>query len=262
MELLMTAPLPSGRVAAAPRRSLRYAVGTSVAVHAALVAAAVLVPAYVPFSEAPPIVVDVVTEVMAPPEPEAAPPPPPPPAKVVLAKRTVAPVIAAAAPPPPAATPTPAEEPTSEDAPAVAAAPEKTAGDGPPVLVNTMPVGAAGGGKAGVGVPGGGPSVLSQAQRASMIGRYRDDYLRRRVGEVSGYPAAARELELEGQVVVRITIDKAGRLRGARLAGRCPHPILCDDALRTIRAAAPFSPLPRDLGESLDLEFPLDYKIQ
>jgi protein TonB len=95
-----------------------------------------------------------------------------------------------------------------------------------------------------------------------MIGRYRGDLLRGRVHDVSRYPPEARELELEGQVVVHVTVDKTGRLRGARLAGRCPHPILCDDALRTIRAAAPFSPLPAGLGDSLELELPLNYNFQ
>jgi protein TonB len=95
-----------------------------------------------------------------------------------------------------------------------------------------------------------------------MIGRYRDQLRKRISGEFQRYPQEARELELEGQVVVQVTIDRAGRLRGARLSGACPHPMLCDDALRTIRAAAPFSPLPGELGESLQIEVPLRYDFQ
>jgi periplasmic protein TonB len=264
MDLLV--PMPAGNVHApvtprGPRRSARFAVGTSVAVHAVLVAAAVLVPAYVPLRDAQEITIDVV-DVVAPPEPEAAPPPPPAPRHVVV-KRS-APVETAPADPAPAATPTPAEEPTSETAPVVAAESEKTAGDGPPLLVAAIPRAATGGGVPGgvVGGMGRGPAPLSAADRTSMMGRYRNDLLRGRVRDVFRYPPEAKELELEGQVVVQVTVDKTGRLRGARLAGRCPHPILCDDALRTIRAAAPFSPLPAGLGDSLELELPLNYNFQ
>jgi protein TonB len=261
MELLI--PAPAGNVRApAPRRaqrSGRFAVGTSVAVHAVLVAAAVLVPAYAPLREAQEITIDVVTDVIAPPEPEAAPAPPPPPVRHTVVKRA-APAPAAPAEPAPAAAPTPAEEPTPEAAPVVAAEPEKTAGDGPTVLVAAAPHGGVPGGV--VGGTGRAPAPLSAADRSSMLGRYRNDLLRGRVHDVFRYPPEAKELELEGQVVVQVTVDKSGRLRGARLAGRCPHPILCDDALRTIRAAAPFSPLPQGLGDSLELELPLKYDFQ
>jgi protein TonB len=240
-----------------PRRSLRLAVGTSVAVHGLLVLAALLLPAYVPAGEAP-VTVDILTEVpVPPPAPEAVPPPPP--VKPAVIRRAAPMPLAPARPVPAAVTPTPAEEPTSADAPEVEEAPQRTAGEGPPVLVATIPTGTPGGSAAGV--PGGGAPPLTEAQRTSMIGRYRDA-LWSRIHDVSRYPTEALELEPQGRVLVQVTVDRAGRLRGARLAGACPHPMLCEDALRTVRAAAPFPALPAALGDSLKIEIPIDYEMR
>ena len=82
---------------------------------------------------------------------------------------------------------------------------------------------------------------------------------RTRIQQNFRYPDAARELELTGQVVVQVTVDRHGRLLAARLAGRCPHALLCEDGLRTLRASAPFPPLPPGLGESVRIEVPLKY---
>jgi periplasmic protein TonB len=261
MELLvpaLTLPAAGAPASPPPRRSLRLAVVTSVAVHGALVISALLLPAYVPAGDAPPVTVDIITEVVVPPaEPEAVPPPAPVKPAVI---RRAAPMPAAPTRPLPAAvTPTPAEEPTSQDAPVVDEVPQRTVGDGPSVLVATIPTGPPSG--AAAGVAAGGAPPLTEAQRSSMIGRYRE-LLRSRIRDGFRYPPEARELELEGQVLVQVTVDKAGRLRGARLSGACPHPVLCDDALRTVRASAPFPALPADLGDSLRIEIPLKYDFQ
>ena len=223
-------------------------------VHGLLVLAALLLPAYVPAGEAP-VTVDILTEVAVPPEPEVVPPPPP--LRHTVIRRAAPPPAARTRPLLAAATPTPSEEPTSPDAPVVDEAPQRM-GDGPPVLVATIPTGPPGG--AAGGVPGGAPP-LTEAQRNSMIGRYRET-LRSRIRDGFRYPPEALELELQGQVLVQVTVDRAGRLRGARLSGACPHPVLCDDALRTIRASAPFPALPADLGDSLKIEIPVNYVVR
>jgi outer membrane biosynthesis protein TonB len=53
------------------------------------------------------------------------------------------------------------------------------------------------------------------------------------------YPAQARELELAGQVVVRATMG-----------------------MRTVRATAPFPPPPADLGQTLQVDLPLNYALE
>jgi TonB family protein len=59
-----------------------------------------------------------------------------------------------------------------------------------------------------------------------------------------------------------VTVDRHGRLVAARVSGSCPHQVLCEDGLRTVRAAAPFPALPADLGESVRFEIPLKYDFQ
>jgi protein TonB len=239
---------------------VRLAVAVSVVVHAALVAGALAVPARASSDEPIEIVVDVV----APPaEPAPAPaPPPPPPAPIKLARSAHArPTLAAVAPPPPQAAPV--DEPPPE-APA-AAVPE----EGNETGDIAVPAGPAGKGAGTVpgspnGVKGGtgaglAPAAPTEAQRKSLIDGYLADLFRSRIQQNFRYPDAARELELTGQVVVQVTIDRHGRLLGARLAGRCPHALLCEDGLRTLRASAPFPPLPPALGDSVRIEVPLKY---
>ncbi len=114
------------------------------------------------------------------------------------------------------------------------------------------------------GVPGGHGAVMppappTEAQRKSLVDGYLADMFRTRIQQNFRYPDAARELELTGQVVVQVTVDRQGRLVAARLAGRCPHALLCEDGLRTLRASAPFPPLPPGLGDSVRIEVPLKY---
>jgi periplasmic protein TonB len=267
MELLMraAAATPDGAsVARAPvarPRTLSLAVGVSIGVHAALFVAAVAAPARALLDDAP-VTVEIV-EVVPPPAIAPAEPPPPKPevARPVVLKR-VRPVEAPL--PAPAAPPPPQELPAAEPSPPVASAPTtETTQDPHAVLVATAPPGA--------GISGGGPGVAggrapagvtSEGQRRALADRYLTELVRTRIRDHFHYPEAASELELTGRVVVQVTIDRNGRLLAARLAGRCPHPLLCEDGLRTVRASAPFPALPADLGDSLRLEIPLNYDLK
>ena len=166
--------------------------------------------------------------------------------------------------PPPAEAPPPQEQP-AEPSPPVASAPTtETTQDPHAVLVATAPPGAgiSGGGPTGVAGGRAPVGVASEGQRRDLADRYRDDLLRTRIRDHFRYPAEARDLELTGRVVVQVTVDRSGRLLAARIAGSCPHRLLCDDGLRTVRASAPFPALPADLGESLRIEIPLKYDFQ
>jgi protein TonB len=258
------------RVSGPAARALPLPVALSIALHAALAGAAALLP-HGPGPAAEPealVMVDVVEpppppEVLPPPEPTPPPEPvaPPPPARPRAPKRT----LPEAPPAPPAERPPP--EPVAAEEPTPAAVAEADpAADGPAVLVATAPRPLSGGGMgAGTVTQSYGPRTqsapLSEAQRSWMIGQYRE-IMRSRIRSGFHYPPEARELELVGQVVVQITVDRAGRLTAARLRGPCPHAILCEDALRTVRSAAPFSPLPHDLGEALQLDVPLNYAFE
>jgi len=272
MELLMrnvgspTAASDGASVARAPvpvarPRTLSVAVCVSIGVHAALVVAAVAAPVRSLLDDAP-VTVEIV-EVVPPPVVAPAEPPPPKPevARPVVLKRA-RPVEAPL--PTPAAPPPPQEQPAAEPTPPVASAPTtETTQDPHAVLVATAPPGAriSGGGP---GVAGGRAPVggVGDGQRRALADRYLTELVRTRIRDHFRYPDAASELELTGRVVVQVTIDRNGRLLAAHLAGRCPHPLLCEDGLRTVRASAPFPALPADLGESLRLEIPLNYDLK
>jgi len=245
-------------------RSLRVAVGVSVVFHGALVAGALALPARAAVDEVP-LVVDIVAPVIAEPPPVAAAPPREPPRPVKLARTTQArPTLTSMAPVSAPQAPA-AEEPPPEASAAAAPEANDEAGD---LLLPAGPAGK-GNGAAGPGspdgVPGGRhgadgpPAPPSDAQRKTLADGYLADMLRTRIQQNFRYPDAARELELTGQVVVQVTIDRHGRLVAARLAGRCPHALLCEDGLRTLRASAPFPPLPSGLGESVRVDVPLKY---
>ena len=184
-------------------------------------AGALALPARAPVNEVP-----VVVDIVAPPVIEEPPPAPPAPPPVKLARHTqVRPVLAAVAPVPPPQAQAANDEPPPE-APA-AAVPEAGNESGDMAL----PAGLAGKGTGTApgspnGVPGGHgtgqPSAPpNEAQRKSLVDGYLADMFRTRIQQNFRYPDAARELELTGQVVVQVTVDRQGRLLAARLAGRC-----------------------------------------
>jgi len=138
--------------------------------------------------------------------------------------------------------------------------------DGPAVTTAVAPAGLRGGGSSagppGPTVPSGGRSGAGPGgavQHRATVDRYRTEGLGSRIREVFRYPSDARDLELAGRVLLSVAIARDGRLLEVRLAGRCPHAILCADGVRTIRAAAPFPPLPPALGDSIVVEVPLTY---
>jgi TonB family protein len=114
----------------------------------------------------------------------------------------------------------------------------------------------------GTGSGTGDVAVINGTRRRALVDGYRNELLRTRIAAHFRYPAEAREMELIGQVVVAVTIRKDGHLLNVRLAGRCPHAILCTDGLRTIRASAPFPPIPDVLGDSLQIEVPFNYNFE
>ena len=248
-----------GRARAPRPRTLRLATVVSVVVHGGLLAAALAVPTSRMLDDDR-VTVDIVEPAIAPPPPAAESPPPKPQlVRAVMVKKArpiETPAAAPAAPPPP-------EEPAAAPSPPVASAPTTEATQDPrAVAVAAAPAGA-GISAGGPGVPGGrgpvGGGAPTESQRRSLADRYRDELLRTRIRDHFRYPAEALELELTGRVIVQVTVDRNGRLLAARLAGSCPHQLLCEDGLRTVRAAAPFPALPADLGDTLRIEIPLKY---
>ncbi|MBI4537340.1 MAG: TonB family protein, partial [candidate division NC10 bacterium] len=75
---------------------------------------------------------------------------------------------------------------------------------------------------------------------------YKDfrELIKRRIYRVWAYPEAARENGIGGELLLVFTLNKAGSLLGVRLMESSGFPILDQEALRAVKAAAPYDPLP------------------
>ncbi|HEX5746337.1 MAG TPA: energy transducer TonB [Archangium sp.] len=171
----------------------------------------------------------------------------------------------------PAARPPPAE-PTveaTEEAPAdvaegppAEAAPGAEAGGGGIGAVAGSPGGGVGGAGALMPPPPPPPPSLTREQRQSLTSSYLQELLRSRIAARFQYPPQAEELGLEGVVTLRVSIGHGGQLLGMRVHGPCPHPMLCDAALRTVRESLPFPPPPAELGQSIAVDVPFQYRLE
>ena len=78
------------------------------------------------------------------------------------------------------------------------------------------------------------------------------------------YPIAARRLGLEGDVVVKIKIDRVGKLIGApTVAKSCGHEVLDKEAVRMVQQAAPFQPLPSAFDkDTATIKLPVRFRLK
>lgn len=117
----------------------------------------------------------------------------------------------------------------------------------------TVPGNGARGTGSGAGVAAGGADLA--ALRGRYLGQLRERVLARRE-----YPRLARRAGLEGTVCLRISVDAAGRLAQVRPTCAAPAPLL-ESALRAVREAAPFGPLPGALGPQLVVDLPVVFQL-
>jgi TonB family protein len=97
----------------------------------------------------------------------------------------------------------------------------------------------------------------SDVQYRSYLG-----HLRSKIGAVWEYPPAAREKGLNGVVIVRFTIARNGRLETLTVKNKSPYQLLDNEALRTIRAAAPFLPFPSEFSiETMHVTASFEYEF-
>lgn len=73
------------------------------------------------------------------------------------------------------------------------------------------------------------------------------------------YPAAAQKAGQSGVARLSITIDRNGRLIGARLAAKTGHALLDEEAASVARRAAPFPRMPDGLGATLTFSVALRF---
>jgi len=97
----------------------------------------------------------------------------------------------------------------------------------------------------------------SDVQYRSYLG-----HLRSKISAVWEYPPSARDKGLNGVVTVRFTIARNGRLQALTVKNKSPYQLLDDEALRTIRAAAPFLPFPSEFNiETLHVLASFEYEF-
>jgi len=78
------------------------------------------------------------------------------------------------------------------------------------------------------------------------------DYLARLKRHIQGewmYPEEARRVGMGGELVLIFTLNKAGTLTYIRLVESSGFPVLDEEALRAVKAAAPFDPFPPQMGD-------------
>jgi len=93
-----------------------------------------------------------------------------------------------------------------------------------------------------------------------------DSYLARLVRHLSAYrdyPRRARRLGLQGTPVVVFEFDRAGRLLNYRLLDGSSHRILDDAALKMLKQASPFPPVPDGMtSETFRFQLPVAFQLR
>ncbi|MBM4310690.1 MAG: energy transducer TonB [Deltaproteobacteria bacterium] len=87
-------------------------------------------------------------------------------------------------------------------------------------------------------------------------------HLRSKISAEWQYPPEASNRGLSGTVSVRFSIAPSGRLTDVSVTNSSAHSLLDDEALRTIRAAAPFHPFPQEFTiEKLNVSASFEYEF-
>lgn len=76
------------------------------------------------------------------------------------------------------------------------------------------------------------------------------------------YPRQAYSLNQEGMVIVRLKLDKKGKILDLEVLEKAPFRSLTEASLETIKSISRFPPIPEELGMSeITFRIPIEYKI-
>jgi protein TonB len=73
--------------------------------------------------------------------------------------------------------------------------------------------------------------------------------LKQRIQSEWTYPEDAQRVGMSGELMLIFTLNKAGTLTHIQLIESSGFPVLDNEALRAVKAAAPFDPFPPQLGD-------------
>ncbi|HFB66197.1 MAG TPA: energy transducer TonB [Aeromonadales bacterium] len=111
--------------------------------------------------------------------------------------------------------------------------------------------------------------TVSTAIHQSSEALYLDSWQRKieKIGNLN-YPAKARTLKIYGTLLVKVSINQDGSLESVSILKSSGKKILDDAAIRIVRLAAPFNPLPPEIRKTTDIltiirkwTFPSDNKF-
>jgi len=86
--------------------------------------------------------------------------------------------------------------------------------------------------------------------------------IKARIGSQWTYPSAARERLIEGQLMVLFSLVKEGEIIEISLLNPSGYEVLDEEAVRAIRAAAPFPPFPDHVAvKRLNIQASFDYRL-
>jgi TonB family protein len=86
--------------------------------------------------------------------------------------------------------------------------------------------------------------------------------IKARIGSQWRYPSAARARLIEGQLMVLFSLVKEGQLIEIRVLDPSGYSVLDEEAVRAIRAAAPFPPFPDHVTvKRLNIQASFDYRL-
>ncbi|HEX7047977.1 MAG TPA: TonB family protein [Gammaproteobacteria bacterium] len=96
--------------------------------------------------------------------------------------------------------------------------------------------------------------VIAVNTRESVYARYLDEWRRQveRVGNAN-YPDEARRQNMEGSLVLEVSLNSNGTIRELDVRRKSQHPLLDDAAMRILRLAAPFPPFTEAMRTETDV---------
>jgi protein TonB len=101
---------------------------------------------------------------------------------------------------------------------------------------------------------------LSAPERENLLAAYLHT-IRERVASHRRYPHSARRLGLEGTIRVQFHVDQCGDVSGMSLVIPSQHQLLRDASIEAIRASVPFPTPPKELGNGLDVEVSIVFRL-
>jgi protein TonB len=95
---------------------------------------------------------------------------------------------------------------------------------------------------------------ISARTREFLYASYMRDWVTKveRVGDLN-YPDEARRRQLSGSLIVDVAIDQKGEVLEIKVVRPSGHKLLDDAAVRIVRLAAPFAPLPENIRKDTDI---------